>query len=324
VWLFRIEEVQRAIDEALSPFGFQRTEGTEYADADHAFDRWIREVSWRRDIFQVVYRPGRSPNRLSANVSIVLLPKEGSPIEFNSGDVPYLVSRKDFASMYVPDERRSTAELTKLLAEDASKVAEWFEQASDPWSAFDYIREKKEREKWTHLGRYNKIVSALDEFAVHMDKPSRPAGSKYVEPARSPGLIDDIVDATTIVRALPPSDVPSITFSLRSSSPDVRQELREIVVPRTLALAAGASPPVGFSEESDLSGTDEGVVWRADSIAIPFDKELVLTIPCRQFLRLRGQIQLGILVIGQNAKLHKSVVLTVLPQRPPETGDNSR
>src|SRR5689334_16389495 len=90
---FRIEEVQRAIDVVLGPHGFLRAGPIHFADDDHGFDEWVRENSWRRDIFGIGYRGGRTPERLAASVTIKLLPAGGEPISFDSADVAFLARR---------------------------------------------------------------------------------------------------------------------------------------------------------------------------------------------------------------------------------------
>jgi hypothetical protein len=306
----RVDDVRRVIDEVLCPRGFRRSAGADHVENGSLVDDWVRENSWRRDRFHVEYRAG-SPDQVAVSVSIALLPSDGEPVQFDAGDLAFLVGRVGVAVWYPGREGSSRPELTEMLAEDAARVIRWFDRVADPEMALRTIREKKERERWTHLGRFNKIVAALEVIGTTVGKLAGGSESQWVERPAQRGLLADILDSDPICRVRRVPGGRRVEIVLRSGSRSIGHELTVIAVARPLAVALGASLPAGFVALATPAAAEDEVWWGTSGVAIPEDGDLVVSIPCQSPLAGQGKIRLGIQSRGAIGKLSRMVELEI-------------
>jgi hypothetical protein len=300
--------VQRGVDAVLCPYGFRRDAPTRLANQEHAFDEWIRQNLWRRDSFQICYRGGRTPDDFAATVSMALLPLEGERIPLDSGDVAYLTQRSGVFVWY-GRSGKSERELIAMLVEDAVKVLGWFDRAADPLLALEAIERKKERERWTHPARFNKIASALREIETRVTERADPSRSKYVERPQPVGLIDNLLDPTVVVCRVRRESEGRLSIFLRGTNSRIAHQLRDISLSRELAVLLGASPPAEFSAQPSRDDAEQRIVWGTNGIAIPCESELMISVPCTQPLAAMGIIELGIDSFDSIAKLSRTVAV---------------
>jgi hypothetical protein len=163
-----LDEIASVLDVALSGRGFGYGERADAGDA--LIRRWVRDVTWKRDIVDVVYRRGRTHLTIGVSVEV---PAAGRHVSIDGTNAGYLSGRPDGYPLphgwfRVWKRRRFLDRIDR----DVRAAVDWFDGYDSPREALKKLQSPERNGCRIDSDPHRAVVAFLESLGnAH---PSRP------------------------------------------------------------------------------------------------------------------------------------------------------